>query len=323
MPTIRRAATGPRRPDASGFSSAYGAGAQATGVNLTAVGGDAMCHRSVGTTSVGVLANAAGLYFDRHGCWRRGGWRRIDRHRGRSGHRRQSPNKGPQAIAPYSVAMGTNTAVNGTGQGSIAMGYGSQVVSGNGAISLGLKNSATGDGAVAIGDPNVATGTGAVAVGANNTATGQGAIAVGNTNTALQEGAVAAGDNNSANGIGAVAGNDGQATGQGSVAFGNVSTATGESPLLSATLPMVQALKALQSAIIPRHWVRTLSPSAAISTMTERARRQTSAARPSAPMPTPTASKRPQLASPPPLPLNGAPASAPLRRPDLPALPWA
>ena len=104
------------------------------------------------------------------------------------------------------MAIGDQSTVQAAaGQGSIAMGYKSNVVSGAGAVALGLQQTATGDGAVAIGDPNTATGTGAVAIGANNTATGNAAVALGNNSSAVGASALAIGETATATGAGALA----------------------------------------------------------------------------------------------------------------------
>jgi autotransporter adhesin len=103
------------------------------------------------------------------------------------------------------------------------------IVSGTGAVGIGVGQTANGDGAVAIGDPNTATGTGAVAIGANNMATGNGAVALGNSNVAGGQGAVALGNTSTANAAGSLAMGDTAtvaAAATNGVALGSGSSAT-------------------------------------------------------------------------------------------------
>lgn len=117
------------------------------------------------------------------------------------------------AVTTANTALATaNTALNNTKYVVVSGNGAVPVVSGTGAVGIGIGQTANGNGAVAIGDPNTATGTGAVAVGANNTASGNGAVAVGNGNTANGNGAVALGNGANAGHANAVALGSGSAS---------------------------------------------------------------------------------------------------------------
>lgn len=114
------------------------------------------------------------------------------------------------------------------------------VVSGTGAVAIGVGQTANGNGAVAIGDPNTANGTGAVAIGADNNATGNGAVAIGNANTAGANGAVALGNAANAAQANAVAlGSGATTTRAGQIALGGTGSSVRVGDIAASTAAQV------------------------------------------------------------------------------------
>lgn len=110
--------------------------------------------------------------------------------------------------------------VTGAGSGSNSVQSQSSQATGNGAVALGLSQTAQGNGAVAIGDPNLAQGTGAVAIGAGNEANGDGAVALGQQNRAIGGSAIALGSKAMVTGTAGVAIGANTAAGQNALALG-------------------------------------------------------------------------------------------------------
>jgi len=130
-----------------------------------------------------------------------------------------------QGIANGSIGGPGQGVLPGTGDGSVAIGDGSQA-GGEASIGIGNGAAAGGDGAVAIGEGSQAGGEGSVGIGNGAGAGGNGSVAIGDGSQAGGAGSIGIGNGAGAAGEGSVAiGEGASATGDNSVAIGAGSTA--------------------------------------------------------------------------------------------------